>query len=268
MRWTGGKVLLLFVAVAGCAGADVYLDKELEHKTGLPFYMAKPYLLVTRTGISGSVNVDVVYLPDLEHPLYAAQRVGIGKAKLTVKMTDGKLTEFVADADSKAAELTGALTAGLKSIAEALKIQREAELLRARAAAAREREALAARLEGMADELSEAAARLTGREKADAERMGDTLRREAAKLRTTTADEGSVADALEAQLQEAERVLAPEAKREWRRIIARLRAMARVGAADATFELYEFRMEDGRTTLVPVALPQATGAAPAPTSAG
>jgi hypothetical protein len=141
MKWIGGKGLLLFVAAAGCAGADIYTDKELENKTGLPFYMAKPYLLVTRTGANASVNVEVIYLPDLEHPLYAAQRAGIGKAKLTVKMTDGKLTEFVADADSKAAEFTGALTAGLKSIAEAVKIQREAELLRTEARVREERSA-------------------------------------------------------------------------------------------------------------------------------
>lgn len=271
MKWIGGRGLLLFVVVAGCAGADVYTDKELKHKTGLPFYMAKPYLLVTRTGSNASVNVDVIYLPDLEHPLYAAQRVGIGKAKLTVKMTDGKLTEFVADADSKAAEFTGALTAGLKSIAEALKIQREAELLRDEAKAMEDRRALAAELDGLAEQMTEDARRgpKTVERTALAQRTGGDLKREAAKLKDPAqrGNERQVADNLQEKLRMLEDAGAPEPwRRRLERIIERLRRVARGAAAESTFELYEFRMQDGQTTLVPVALP--TGAAPAPTSAG
>lgn len=257
----GREGLLLFVTLVGCAGADVYTDRELEHKTGLPFYMAKPYLLVRRTGgTAGSVSVDVIYLPDLEHPLYAAQRVGIGKAKLTVKMTDGKLTEFVADADSKAAEFTGALTAGLKSIAEAMKIQREAELLRQEARMAEERRALAAELDRLAERFPDAAQRTSGELKREAARLKDPSLR---------GNEGQVADNLQERLRTLEDAGAPEAlRRRLEGIIARLRRVSRLAAVEAGFELYEFRMEDGRTTLVPVALPQATGAAPAPTSAG
>jgi len=261
MKWIGGKGLLLLVVAAGCAGADVYTDKELTQKTGVPFYIAKPYLLVKRTGATAStVSVEVIYLPDLEHPLYAAQRVGIGKAKLTVKMADGKLTEFTADADSKAAEFTGALTAGLKSIAEAVKIQREAEILRAEARALREREEVAAQVEKIADEIAQAEAGVAGLERAAAKRMSDGLKTEATKLKDPTlrGNELQVADALEASLRELERVQAPEP---WRRelgwIVARLHAAARVAAAVAsTFELYEFRMKDGRTTLVRVAEPE------------
>jgi len=261
MRWIGWKGLLLLVVAAGCAGADVYTDKELTNKTGVPFYMAKPYLLVKLTGATAStVSVDVLYLPDLEHPLYAAQRVGIGKAKLTVKMADGKLTEFTADADSRAAEFTGALTAGLKSIAEAVKIQREAEILRAEAGALRERQEVATRLEKIADEISQAEADVAGLERAAAERMSDGLRNEATKLKDPTlrGNEQQVADALDARLRELDRVQAPEPwRRELGRVVARLRAAARVAtAAASTFELYEFRMKDGQTTLVRVPEPQ------------
>lgn len=258
MRWMGRKGLLLFVTFAGCAGADVYTDKELEHKTGLPFYMAKPYLLVRRSGgTAGGVSVDVIYLPDLEHPLYAAQRVGIGKAKLTVKMTDGKLTEFVADADSKAAEFTGAATAGLKSIAEAIKIQREAEALREEARVMEERRALADELDGLA-ERTEVTQRTSGELKREAARLKDPALR---------GNERQVADDLQGKLRALEDADAPEPlRRRLERIIGRLRRIGRLAAGEPGFELYEFRMQDGRTTLVPVALP--TGAAPAPSSAG
>jgi len=259
MKWIGGKGLLLFVVVAGCAGADVYTDKELKNKTGLPFYMAKPYLLVTRTGTSASVNVDVIYLPDLEHPLYAAQRVGIGKAKLTVKMADGKLTEFTADADSKAAEFTGALTTGLKSIAEAVKIQREAELLRAEARVLQGRWEAATELERIADDISQAEAGTAGLERAAAKRMGAELKAEATKLKDPTlrGNEEQVADALAASLRELDRAQAPDTwRRELRWVIWKLRAAARLARTESIFELYELRMKDGQTTLVRVAEPE------------
>jgi hypothetical protein len=268
MKWIGGKGLLLFVVAAGCAGVDVYTDEELEHKTGLPFYMAKPYLLVKRTGATAApVSVEVIYLPDLERPYYARQRVGVGKAKLTVKMTDGKLTEFVADADSKASEFTGALTAELKSIAEALKIQRETEILRAQARVQQAREHLAAQLEELADEI--VPTDVPDSKRADARRLRDGLRREAARLRDPSrrGDEEQVADGLEAKLSEWDGPLTPATIRELRRSIRELRAASRMAAAaEPTFELYEFRMQDGQTTLVPVALP--TGGARTPTSAG
>jgi len=204
-------------------------------------------------------GLDVIYLPDLEHPLYAVQRAGVGKGELTVKMRDGKLTDFGAVADSKAAEFTGALTAGLKSIAEALKTQREAELLRAKAEAARERAELAGQLERFADELSQAESTPPGFGKAAVERLSDGLKSAAAKLRDPAlhGNEEQVAEALEARVRDLDRVEAPVLKRELRRIIGRLRAAARVAAAIAsTFELYEFRMKDGQTTLVRVAGPE------------
>lgn len=272
MKWKGWNGLLLFVAVAvaGCAGVNLYTDKELEHKTGVPFYMAKPYLLVKRTGSTQQpVSVDVIYLPDLENPLYARQRVGVGKSKFTVKLTDGKLGEFSTDIDSKATEFTEAVTTGLKTLVEAFEIQQEADRDRAQAALARETQEIAGQLNGMADEFAEAAAGMTGGDKVAAQQTSDALRSQAVWLRATTGKEEQVAAALEELLKD--RGLTDEAKQELRRTIARLRAMARVAAAVAsTFELYEIRMKDGQTTLVPVKLPQppATGGARAPTSAG
>jgi hypothetical protein len=264
MRWIGWKGLLLFVAAAGCAGADIYTDKELKNKTGLPFYMAKPYLLVKRTGgTTQPVSVEVIYLPDLEHPLYAAQRVGIGKAKMTVSLEDGMLKDFTADADSKAAEFTGALTAGLKSIAEAVKIQREAEAIAAETRVMQERHAAAAELEGIADRISEAAEEgpedVERMVTATAKRLSGELRTEAAKLKDPAlrGNEVQVATALETRLRELERLQAPDAlRRDLDRVIRRLRGAARRAMREATFELYEFRMKDGQTTLVRVAEPR------------
>lgn len=255
MTWIGRSALLLLVATAGCAGVDIYTDKELTNKTGLPFYVAKPYLLVRRAGTDASVDVDVIYVPDVAHPYYAAQRVGIGKAKLTVKMEKGALTEFTADADSGAAAFTGEVAGGLESVAEALRIQREAEILRERARVDRERQEAAARLEGIADRVPQAEAV----EEAAARRVSDGLRGEARKLKDESlrGNEGQVAAALEQQRRELARMGVPgELLAELDHVVGRLRS-ATVGAVGgATFELFEFRVEDGRTTLVPVAVPE------------
>ena len=252
MRRFDWKRLLLLVAAAGCAGADIYTDKELKNKTGLPFYMAKPYLLVKRTGgTTAAVGVEVIYLPDLEHPLYATQRVGIGKAKMTVSLEGGMLKTYTADADSKAAEFTGALTAGLKNIAEAAKIQREAEAIDSETRAMQERQLAAEDLENVAAQVKAAEPEGMG----FAERTSDALSAEARNLKDPAqrGNEMRVAVTLQKKLGQ---LTSASSKAALARIIARLRRMARVAVAQATFELYEVRMKGGKTTLVRVDDPE------------
>jgi hypothetical protein len=255
MKWIGWNALLLVVA-AGCAGADIYLDKELKQKTGLPIYVARPYLLVKYTGnTTAPVGVEIVYLPDLERPVYAKQRVGVGKAKMVVKMTDGRLTEFSTEADSRATEFAGALTAGLKTIAEAIKIQRETELLDDARRDQDDRRLAAADLEAVADEMSRADAE---RAKFDVQRTAADLREEARRLRDPAwrGDEAQVIAALEEKLADLTKRGAPAAWTDGlRRAISRLRRVATRAVRQATFELYEIRMKEGETSIARVKIP-------------
>jgi hypothetical protein len=61
-------------------------------------------VLVARQGPDTKpVDVSIVYLPDLAHPYYAKARSGWGSSNLTLKVTDGMLTEFGQQVDSNAA---------------------------------------------------------------------------------------------------------------------------------------------------------------------
>ena len=131
--------------------------------------------------------------------------------------------------------------------------------MRAEASALRERQEVATRLEGIADEIAQAEAAPAGLGKAAVKRLSDGLRSEAAKLKDPSlrGNELQVADALEARQKELDRFQVPLLRGELRRIIGTLRAAARVAAAMAlTFELYEIRMKDDRTTIARVAEPQ------------
>jgi hypothetical protein len=92
-------------AVSGCAGFEFRSDAMLTGpEQGLKLYTPKPYVLVARQGgESKPVDVSIVYLPDLAHPYYAKARSGWGSSNLTMKVTDGMLTEFGQQVDSTAA---------------------------------------------------------------------------------------------------------------------------------------------------------------------
>ena len=148
-----------------------------------------------------------------------------------------------------------------QSIAEAVKIQRETELLRAEARVKEERRALAAELDGLAEQITDDARRgpKEVEKMATAQRVSGELRRAATQLKdpASIGNEERVAAALQEKLNELEAGGAPEP---WRlrleRIIGELRRVARSAVAESTFELYEFRMQDGQTTLVRVAGPE------------
>lgn len=96
---------LAAAAVSGCAGFEFRSDAALTGaEQGLKLYTPKPYVLVARQGgETKPVDVSIVYLPDLAHPYYAKARSGWGSSNLTMKVTDGMLTEFGQQVDSNAA---------------------------------------------------------------------------------------------------------------------------------------------------------------------
>lgn len=120
-RTIGVGVLVIFLA--GCANVTFYRDPSLkrESRTGLLYYPAKPYLLVTRTGNKESpIKAEIVSLPDTERPFYAVYRPGWGSHQFNLKLANGILTEYGQITDSKGPETigaTGQLAAGLGSAA-------------------------------------------------------------------------------------------------------------------------------------------------------
>jgi hypothetical protein len=96
--------------ITGCAGVKFYSDADLTQRTGLKYYVAKPYLLVTRNGAKDTpLKVEVIQLPDLQNPNYAVYKPGWGTHEFALKVSNGILTEYNQKADSKGPETITAL---------------------------------------------------------------------------------------------------------------------------------------------------------------
>jgi len=113
----GLAIALIALATSGCAGLDVYSTPDASgNPTGLKFYTAKPYVLVSRSAADKPVEVKVVYLPDLANPLYARPRSGIGFLKYTLALNDGGMaTSLNQEVDAKLPELVGNLATLMKA---------------------------------------------------------------------------------------------------------------------------------------------------------
>lgn len=124
---------LLFIAasavgLSGCAGVSFYSDPGLTTRTGIPVYAPKPYLLVARTGAKDKpVEVSIVYLNDTNKVIYAKPRSGFGTAKLTLALTNGQMTSFGQETDTKVPELMSALSGLVTAQAGAGKTAAEAQ---------------------------------------------------------------------------------------------------------------------------------------------
>ena len=114
----GLAIALIAVAASGCAGLDVYSTPDVSGSpTGIKFYTAKPYVMVSRSGSEKPVEAKVVYLPDLANPLYAKPRSGIGFLKYTIALNDGgMLTSLNQEIDAKLPELVGNLATLMKAL--------------------------------------------------------------------------------------------------------------------------------------------------------
>jgi hypothetical protein len=84
---------------------------DLSARTGLKYYSAKPYILVSYTGAKDSpVKIDLISLPDLEHPVYAVFHPGWGQHIFSLAVgTNGTLSSYGQTADSKGPETISAL---------------------------------------------------------------------------------------------------------------------------------------------------------------
>lgn len=127
-NWTKAAFLVAAAtAISGCAGVSFYSDPGLKNKTGIPVYAPKPYLLVARTGAKDKpVEVSVIYLNDTSKVIYAKPQSGLGSAKLTLALTNGQMTSFGQDTDTKVPELITALSGMVTARAGAEKVEAEA----------------------------------------------------------------------------------------------------------------------------------------------
>lgn len=120
------------VALSGCAGVQFYADAELTKRTGIPIYGSKPYLLVVRTQAEDKpVEVSIQYLPDPSKVIFAEPKSGFGSANLTLSLTQGQMTAFGQQTDTKLPELLGALSGLITSRATAAKTLAEAGQIKA-----------------------------------------------------------------------------------------------------------------------------------------
>ena len=116
--------------LGGCAGLKFFPDEGMQQaEVGLKTYYSKPYVLVARDGTSKITSVSVVYLPDLEHPVYAQARSGYGSANLTLAFSNGMLTSFGQQTDTKIPDTLTAFGGLQTSLATALKTRVEAQQL-------------------------------------------------------------------------------------------------------------------------------------------
>lgn len=96
---------VVFLLLTSCANVTFHSDPELTQKTGLKYYTAKPYLLVSRTGNKDNpVKVELIQLPDLEHPNFALYHPGWGSHQFNLTLSNGILTAYGQTADSKGPE--------------------------------------------------------------------------------------------------------------------------------------------------------------------
>jgi hypothetical protein len=111
----------LAACFSSCTGVHFYKDEALTQKTGLKYDMAKAYILVSRTEAKDQpVEVSIVYLPDLAHPVFVKPTSGLGSSDLKLTLWNGMLASFGVTTDPVAGETLKALNSLLTGGVEAL----------------------------------------------------------------------------------------------------------------------------------------------------
>jgi hypothetical protein len=256
----------LLISLGGCAGVTFYSDPELTHKTGLKYYIAKPYLLVTRNATKDTpLKVEVIQLPDLENPNYGVYKPGWGTHEFALKVSNGILTEYNQKADSKGPETISALAdlaskagGGFSSVATGLgALQKQAANvpkaiaaihlamgnLRSAASELPTGSKEAKGLMAASDALEKVASEITPE---NTTKETDTLREIQNSIDAITIDPSipSVAK-IKAEIHTAQARIGDA-------ITALATTVQTVETPPASYELYEIQMENGETRLIPV----------------
>ena len=117
-HWVLSCVLLLAspLIFIGCAHISFHDPTNPSRNVGLEYYKLKLYLLVTNTPTGP--KSEILTLPDLTQPRYALLHPGYGSSNLSIKLTNGIITEVGQAVDTKIPETITAL-ANLATAAKA-----------------------------------------------------------------------------------------------------------------------------------------------------
>jgi len=254
----------------GCATVKFYEDGELKKETGLQYYIAKPYLLVAKTGAKNKpVEVQLVYLPDQDQPRFARFRPGLGSHDFSVTLSNGMLTSYGQKTDSKIPETIhaiGSLATSLASAAAPSKLASQELVFADRIAAAKQ---LRTTAQGIAADVRKPGIKngLTPQQIKEAAAIGDRIEAAARILELPDGDLEAAATSLRedvarklGEIKIAASQLAIEQSTfnakidQWTREVGDLANALGSPATPAAFELYEVKQVGGITTLVPVQL--------------
>jgi uncharacterized protein YceK len=111
--------LTIIVALSGCAHISFHDPANPKPNIGLEYYKPKLYLLVTQT--KDGTKADVLTLPDLKNPRYALLHPGYGSSNLSLKLSNGILTDVGQNVDTKIPETITALSGLATAAAGAVK---------------------------------------------------------------------------------------------------------------------------------------------------
>lgn len=109
----------LLTSLCSCASVEFYKDEALTERTALQYFRAKPHLLVSRTGPDDDASASIQYLPDFDHPTYIKFIPGIGSHNFKTDLSNGMLTSFGQEGDTKIADVLASV-AGLVTARAAL----------------------------------------------------------------------------------------------------------------------------------------------------
>jgi len=266
------SIIGITVLLAGCAGVTFYSDSNLKQRTGLKYYIAKPYLLVARNAAKDTpLKVEVIQLPDLENPNYGVYKPGWGTHEFALKVTNGILTEYNQKADSKGPETISALAdlaskagSGFSSAATGFNaLQKQAADVPAAIGA----------INLAIGDLNSALSAMptTSKEAKDVRTAVDELRTVVAEITAGNANQKAKLEdikknigniAIEPTSPDAPKIKALLSAAQ-AQIDEAIKALAKGSGAPAepppaSYELYEIRMENGETHLIPVKITKTT----------
>jgi hypothetical protein len=120
-------LVLLIAAItlsllSGCAHVSIYSDEELKHRSSFKFYNdVQPYLLVAY-GKDGSATASVFYLKDPKSAKFLVPHQGWGTAQMSLSLSNGVLSAYGMQTDSKGPETITALSSLATSAANIAKL--------------------------------------------------------------------------------------------------------------------------------------------------
>src|SRR5207247_7903357 len=108
-HWVCSCTLLAAIPLifTGCAHISFHDPAKPGRDVGLEYYKLKLYLLVTST--KDGTKGEILTLPDLTQPRYALLHPGYGSSSLSIKLSNGVITEVGQTVDTKIPETITAL---------------------------------------------------------------------------------------------------------------------------------------------------------------